>query len=279
MSESSGHRRPRPRVPAAKREPGDSRHSVSVDRGFAILERFDGKRSSESVAEIATSVELPRSSVHRYLQTLAVLGLVEQRGTPRRRYRLTAVAAGPGAAAIGATGLQAVARDELAALRRKSGCTARVAIRAGLDALLVTQAVSLAPGQALLALDARPGTKLAGSRCALRQALLARLDLNALAPDLRRRARAAHKELAHVRDRGVAIEEGAQACAIAVPIFVPEKEEAIAAIDLVGTPPQVTPAALEAHLGALEAAAERLAPVIAELPWAQWRPYRRRTPR
>lgn len=262
---------------AAEREPGHSRHSVSVDRGFAILERFDGKRSSESLAEIATSVQLPRSSVHRYLQTLAVLGLVEQRGTPGRRYRLTPVAASPGAAAIAATGLAEVAHAELAVLCRQSGCTTRLAARAGLDALLIDQAASLAPGQRLLALDARPGTKLSDPSCALRQALLARLDLDALPADLRRRGRAAHKDLAEVRERGVAVESDSEVCAIAVPVFVPGRDEAIAAIDLVGVAPQVAPADLEAQLGRLKATAERLAPAIAELPWAQWRPYRRRT--
>jgi IclR family pca regulon transcriptional regulator len=277
VSESSGHRRPRQRVAAAEREPAHGRHSVSVDRGFAILERFDGKRSSESLAEIATSVQLPRSSVHRYLQTLAVLGLVEQRGTPGRRYRLTPVAASPGAVAIAATGLPQVAHHELAALRRKSGCTARLAVRTRLDALLVDQAVSLAPGQQLPALDARPGTKLGEPACALRQALLAHLDLDALPTDLRRRGRAVHKDLARVRERGVATQDDANVCAIAMPIFVPGRDEAIAAIDLVGAAPQVTPAVLAAQLDQLRATAERLAPAIAELPWAQWRPYKRRT--
>lgn len=272
MSESSGHRRPRPRVVAAEREPDHGRHSTSVDRGFAILERFDGKRSSESLAEIAASVQMPRSSVHRYLQTLAVLGVVEQRGTPGRRYRLTPAAAIPGAAAIAATGLPPIAQPELAALRRTSGCTARLAARAGLDALLVDQSVSLAPGQRLLALDARPGAKLGEPACALRQALLAQLDLDALPADLRRRGRAARKDLAEVRERGVATQDDANVCAIAVPIFVPGRDEAIAAIDLVGAAPQVTPAVLEAQLDRLRATAERLTPAIAELPWAQWRP-------
>ncbi len=276
MSESSGHRRPRPRIAAAEREPAHGRHSVSVDRGFAILERFDGKRGSESLAEIATSVQLPRSSVHRYLQTLAVLGLVDQRGTPGRRYRLTPLAGSPGAVAIAATGLPEVAHQELAALRRKSGCTARIAVRAGLDALLVDQAASLAPGQRLLALDSRPGAKLTQPGCALRQALLARLDLDALTPELRRRGRAAHKDLAEVRERGVATQDDTKVCAIAVPIFVPGRDEAIAAIDLVGAAPQVTLAVLEAQLDQLRATAERLTAAIAELPWAQWRPYKRR---
>jgi DNA-binding IclR family transcriptional regulator len=263
-------------VPAAEREPGYSRHSVSVDRGFAILERFSGQRGSESIAEIADSVDLPRSSVHRYLQTLAALGLVEQRGTPRRRYRLTASAASAGITAIASTGLRAVAHEELLALRRASSCTARIAIRAGLDALLVDQAMSVAPGQGLLALDTRAGTRLPDADSALRQALLAELDLDALPAELRRRGRSARAALEQVRTRGAAIEVGPSGtAAVAVPVFLAGRAEAIAAIDLIGAEPEVTLSMLEGHLGELREAARRLAPLIADLPWALWHPYRR----
>ncbi len=248
-----------------------------MDRGFAILERFSSTRASEGIADIAGSVDLPRSSVHRYLQTLSALGLVEQRGTPRRRYRLTALAADVGAVAIAATGLRALAHEELVALRRSSACTARLAIRLGLDALLVDQAISFAPGQGMLALDARSGTRLADSNCALRQALLAQLDLSDLPSDLRRKGRTARAALEQVRERGVAVQDRAGdtgACALAVPIALPDSGQAIAAIDLVASLP-VTLATLQEHLGALTATAQRLAPAIAQLPWAQWRPYRR----
>lgn len=279
MSDSSGQRRPPRSTSAAERDRGYNRHSVSVDRGFAILERFNERRGSESIADIAASVDLPRSSVHRYMQTLAVLGLVEQRGTPRRRYRLTAAAAGPGIVAIACTGLGAAAHDELVALRNASGCTARLAIRLRLDALLIEQAVSFAPGQGMLALDARPGARLGDAHCALRQALLADLDLDALPQGLRRAGRAAHAALAEVRKRGFAIQDGAGkagSLAIAAPILLPGRGEPIAAIDLIGNAPEVSLASLQAHVGELQAAAQRLAPVIAELPWTQWRPYRRR---
>lgn len=249
-----------------------------MDRGFAILERFSSRRASEGIADISASVDLPRSSVHRYLQTLSALGLVEQRGTPRRRYRLTALVADVGTVAIAATGLRELAHEELVALRRNSTCTARLAIRLGLDALLVDQAISFAPGQGMLALDARPGTRLAEADCALRQALLAQLDLNDLPSELRRKGRSTRAALEQVRERGVALQGSTGtkgAYALAVPIALPGSDQAIAAIDLIGSPPQVTLATLRAHLDALTAAAQRLAPAIAQLPWVQWRPYRR----
>jgi IclR family transcriptional regulator, acetate operon repressor len=271
MSRSSGSPW-RPDAGPAERV-AHARHSVSVDRGFAILERFSGQRGSESIAAIAEAVKLPRSSVHRYLQTLAALGLVEQRGTPRRRYRLTPIAAGPGIAAIGATGMRALAHDELLTLRRSTECTARIAIRIELDALLVDQVPSFAEGQSLLALDTRPGTRLPG-RGALGQALIAHLDVEGLKPSLRMHGREVHAELADVRERGYAVEDDGWACSLAVPIRL-EARNSIAAIDLRGCAPQVTLATLEAHIGTLQATARRLATAIEPLQWVQWRPYAR----
>lgn len=280
MSDSSGRRRPPRSTPLAEREPAYARHSVSVDRGFAILERFSAQRSSESIADIAESVDLPRSSVHRYLQTLAALGLVEQRGTPRRRYRLTANAGNPGIVAIAATGLREAAHDELVALRRASSCTARLAIRVGLEALLVDQAVSFAPGQGMRALDSRPGTRLGGSSSALGMALLASLDLDALPGELRRQGQSAHRALADVRDRGLATTGGEHdQHAVAVPVLMPGSSVAIAAIDLIGAGPERSLAQLEAHAQDLQATAARLAPALTQLPWLQWQPYKRRESR
>ncbi len=279
MSDSSG-RTPRRRRPAAAGSGASShsKHSVSVDRGFAILERFSGERGSESVADISDSIGLPRSSVHRYLQTLAALGLVEQRGTPRRRYRLTAGAAAPGLAAIAATGLPRIAHPELDALRRGASCTARLAVRIELDALLVDFAPSFAAGQGELALAERSGTRLPGQRSAAGRALLAALDVDALPRDLQERARTAQTALESVREEGWASEDGERAegaCALAVPIAL-ARGEAIAALELIGRAPEVTLDVLMRHLGDLQAAAQRLAAPIAALPWAQWRPYARR---
>lgn len=250
---------------------------MSVDRGFAILERFSGQQGSESIAAIAEAVGLPRSSVHRYLQTLAALGLVEQRGTPRRRYRLTPGAASPGIAAIGATGMRALAHDELLTLRRSTQCTARLAIRIELDALLVDQVPSFAEGQSLLALDTRPGARLPGHG-ALGQALIAHLDVAGLRPSLREAGREVHAKLAGVRKLGYAVEDDGRACALAVPIQI-QARDPIAAIDLRGCGPQVTIARLEANLSTLQAAAQRLAADIEALQWAQWRPYKRQARR
>lgn len=279
MSDSSGRTpRPRQRATAENGASAPSKHSVSVDRGFAILERFSGERGSESVADISDSVGLPRSSVHRYLQTLAALGLVEQRGTPRRRYRLTAGAAGPGLAAIAATGLPRIAHPELDGLRRRTSCTARLVVRIELDALLVDLAPSFAAGQGELALAERPGARLPGQRSAAGRALLAALDVDALPQGLQERARAAQVALQSVRERGWASEDGERAegtCALAVPIAL-ERGNAIAALELIGGAPAVTLEVLMRHLDDLEAAAQRLAAPIAALPWAQWRPYARR---
>jgi DNA-binding IclR family transcriptional regulator len=245
-----------------------------VDRGFAILERFSGERGSESIADISAAVRLPRSSVHRYLQTLAALGLVEQRGTPRRRYRLTASAATPGISAITATGVPGAARDELTALRRSTSCTARLAVRIELDALLVGQAPSLAEGQSMLARDLRPGARLSGEHSAIGRALLAHLRVDRLPPSLRQQGQRAYESLDGVREQGYATEHGEHAFAVAVPVQL-ETGETIAALDLVGCPPNVTLQSLAAHLDELRDTAARLAGEIGELPWTRW-PQRQR---
>lgn len=279
MADTAGRaRRPRSAT-AGKLQPTDTRHSVSVDRGFAILERFSGERESESIAEIATAVGLPRSSVHRYLQTLSVLGLVEQRGMPRRRYRLTATAGNPGIAALRATGLQSVAHTELVSLRRTSGCTARLAVRVGLHALLVDQAPSFEPGQGHLALQIRPGARVpGGEHSALRQALQIPLTSELQPIGLPHDAGAQQSRNGMV-ERGIAVEEGllaAGVCALAVPVCHPHTSEPIAAIDLLGQAPQITLRRLEANAEELQAVARRIAPAIADLPWSRWQPYRRR---
>lgn len=279
MADSAGRaRQPRSATAGEPHGPTDARHSVSVDRGFAILERFSGERESESIAEIAAAVDLPRSSVHRYLQTLSVLGLVEQRGMPRRRYRLTATAGSPGIAALGATGLRSVAHAELVSMRRASGCTVRLAVRIGPDALLVDQAPSFEPGQSQLALQTRPGARVpGGARSALRQALeLCRSDDQRTV--LRRDASAENGTYA-MPEQGIAIEEGllaAGTCALAVPVCHPHTGESIAAVDLLGMAPQITLRRLEAKVAELQALATRLAPAIADLPWTRWQPYKRR---
>jgi DNA-binding IclR family transcriptional regulator len=270
MSDSSGRSRrgeSHRRRPAG--EPSYSRHSVSVDRGFAILERFSGERGSESIADISAAVQLPRSSVHRYLQTLAALGLVEQRGTPRRRYRLTAGASAPGIVAIASTGLQSVARNELVALRRGTSCTARVAVRVELDALLIAHARSFAEGQAMLTCDVRPGARLQGEHNALGQVLLANLRVDQLPPNLRQQGQYAYAALAKVREQGYATQRDDRVCALAVPVLL-ETGETVAALDLIGCPPNVTPQLLHEHLAKMHDAAGRLAREIAELPWSTW---------
>ncbi len=269
MSDSSGRSQRRESHARGKGELSYSRHSVSVDRGFAILERFSGERGSESIADISAAVRLPRSSVHRYLQTLAALGLVEQRGTPRRRYRLAASAAAPGISAIAATGVPGVAHDELTALRRSTSYTARLAVRIELDALLVGQAPSLAEGQSMFARDLRPGARLSGERSALGKVLLAHLRVDQLPPSLRQQGQHAHATLDGVREQGHATEHGEHAFAIAVPVQL-ETGETIAALDLVGCPPNVTLQLLAAHLDKLHDTAARLAREIGDLPWRGW---------
>lgn len=178
-----------------------------------------------SVAAVATSLELDRSTAHRYVTTLRTLGYVEARhGGPR--YRLTPRAAEPGRSALQAHAFASGAQSQLDALKRRSGCTVRVAVPLSLDALIVATARSSAEGQGLLGVQARVGAVLPGWCTALGKALIAGLDLAALDPDLRRTARNRRASLHRTRHLACAIEDEEHlpsVSAIAVPILLPDR--------------------------------------------------------
>jgi len=75
----------------------------AVERSLAILTAFSPERSERSLEEISRSIELPKSTTHRLLQTLSTSGFVE----PGRK---------PGAYRLG---LQAVAIGRIAAYDRR----------------------------------------------------------------------------------------------------------------------------------------------------------------
>lgn len=67
------------------KNPGSSRYSGSTERCLVILALFTDKRPIWGIAEIAEQTGQPRSTVHRYAQTLVALGQLEQ--TAGRKYK------------------------------------------------------------------------------------------------------------------------------------------------------------------------------------------------
>jgi len=117
-----------PPTPRIKPAP-DPRLSRSLEYGVAILESFSGERQALGIAEMADIVGISRSTTHRYAITLVALGYLEQ--DPKRRYRLSTRAAGPGSAAIGAMRRQVPAHAALEELRDETGHTVSMGVLDG----------------------------------------------------------------------------------------------------------------------------------------------------
>lgn len=62
------------------------RTSSSLVIGVGILECFDGS-AMLGVADVADKLEVSRSTVHRYMTTLVLLGYLEQPAGAKRKYR------------------------------------------------------------------------------------------------------------------------------------------------------------------------------------------------
>src|SRR2546423_15479733 len=73
---------------AAEAHPArNTAHSQSLERGLAILSAFRSGRPLLGVSDLSREVGLSRSTTHRYIATLAVLGYLQQ-DPPTRKYRL-----------------------------------------------------------------------------------------------------------------------------------------------------------------------------------------------
>jgi IclR family pca regulon transcriptional regulator len=114
--------KPKPRVGKVP----NPRYSRSLEYGVAILECFSSERRELGIADLADLVGLSRSTTHRYATTLLALGYLEQ--DSKRKYRLTARAGTPGAAAVSAVRQSARARAVLEGLRDDTGYTVSMGV-------------------------------------------------------------------------------------------------------------------------------------------------------
>ena len=97
-----------------------------LERGVAILRLFRRDRTRLSAPEIASELGIPRSTVHRLLQSLEALGLLRQE--PRGVFAL-----GPGVISLGfeylaSLDLVEIANPVLARLRDEIGCSTHLAV-------------------------------------------------------------------------------------------------------------------------------------------------------
>jgi IclR family pca regulon transcriptional regulator len=99
-----------PALPERSASSGDPDFVLSLARGLAVIETFEGRTEGRSVAEIARDSGLSRAAVRRLLMTLERLGYAECTG---RVFRLTTRVLRLGFSYLSSTSLAAIAQPIL----------------------------------------------------------------------------------------------------------------------------------------------------------------------
>jgi IclR family pca regulon transcriptional regulator len=225
--------------------PQDPRYSQSLERGLAILESFRPERPWLGISDIADPLGMRRSTTHRYVITLAALGLLVQ--GPGRKYRLSLrVVNDLGMSTLNSTGLREHSRPYLEELRQRTTYTVSLAVLDGAEILYVDRARSLRPGQSKIDLNLHPDSRLPAYCTSMGKVLLANLpayeqrdlvgtmDLVRRGPNSIMSKKALHMELEQVLEEGMAVDDeelAAGLVSIAAPLRT-ESREVVAAINL-----------------------------------------------
>jgi IclR family pca regulon transcriptional regulator len=108
----------------------DSGFVNSLARGLSILESFEEENPVMGIAELARKTHLPKSTVHRLIQTLCVLGYVIPDGISNK-YMLGPKVLDLGFTVLSSLDLRDVAAPYLRSLSESSGETVNLAILDG----------------------------------------------------------------------------------------------------------------------------------------------------
>jgi IclR family transcriptional regulator, pca regulon regulatory protein len=228
-------------------DPHDPRFSRSLERGLAVLSCFTPERPVLGITDIADKLGIGKSTIHRYATTLVALGYLEQ-GPASPKYRLGLRAADLGLSALNSMGLREHAHPYLEELRRRSTYTVSMAILEKTEIRFLDRVRSVRSEQAKIDLDLRPGSILPAYCTSMGKLLLAHLpkdeqreridgmaELTKRAPNTITSKSALHKELARIRDAGLAVNDEELALELRS-IAAPVRDEAravVAAIDMV----------------------------------------------
>ncbi|MFF2246178.1 IclR family transcriptional regulator [Arthrobacter sp. NPDC058130] len=186
----------------------------SVQRTFALLERMGASGGEAGISELATDLGVALPTAHRLIRTLTKMGYVRQ--LPSRRYAL-----GPSLALLGgkASGFFAEwARPVLSRLEAKINETANLAT---LDGDMVTY-IGQVPGRRQMRMFIEVGKRVPLHSTGVGKAILAQLDDDKAIQLLQGNKmlrytettivdfEAMRQELALIRGRGYAVDEGEQ---------------------------------------------------------------------
>ncbi len=207
-----------PPSPSPPPEPAAAGYSQSLERGLLILSSFSETRPLLGIADLARSVELNKSTTHRYVATLAKLGYLQQ-DPETRKYTLGPRVVDLGFAAINSMEVTRVAGRHLQALSDETGYTVSMAVLDGPDIVYVDRRRSGRASNFAMGLNLHVGSRLPAYCTAMGKAMLAYLEPDALRrvldrTDLARRGpktitarEQLMADLARVRQGGVAVND------------------------------------------------------------------------
>jgi len=219
----------------------DRNLSTSLVRGFTILSSFMEGDPILGITELATKLQLNKSTVHRYVQTLKTLGYLEQ-DAKSKKYRLGIRVVDLGLAALGSMDVRQVALAYLEELANEFGHTVNMSILDGNEIIYVERVRT----KKIVDIDLHVGSRLPAYCTSMGKVLLAHLPqgqlesrisqthLERLGPNTITDREELFREVARVRERGFAInnEELAYGLrSIAAPVRS-STGEAVAAINI-----------------------------------------------
>jgi IclR family pca regulon transcriptional regulator len=196
------------------------------------------------VADVADDLGMSRSTTHRYMTTLLVLGYLEQDAS--RKYRLGLRVTDLGMSALNSTELRKHSRPYLEELRRQTSYTASLAVLDGTEILYIDRARSFRRGQNKSDLGLAVGSRLPVHCTSMgklllahlpeheRQTVLDHLTLAKCVPNTISNKKALRDELDEVRNTGFAVNDEELApglYSIATPVRN-ETREVVAAVSL-----------------------------------------------
>jgi IclR family transcriptional regulator, acetate operon repressor len=124
------------------RDDSRSRHSVqSVERAFAVLRSFTAERPVQGVSEIASALDLNRTTVHRLLATLESCGAV-RRDPITHRYTISAGVLQFANVFHQMSNVRDVAHQAMIRLRDATEQTAALHLREGSERVTISQVES-----------------------------------------------------------------------------------------------------------------------------------------
>jgi len=141
-----------------------------LERGLNLLHLFKRTRPTISPPEIARELGIPRSTVHRLVQTLAELGFLRRSG--RGGYALGPAVLTIGFEYLGSLDIVQLSNPVLARLRDETDCSTHLAVRNGTDVVYLSRHAT----RAAVTSNVSVGTSLPAHGTVIGRVILADLD-------------------------------------------------------------------------------------------------------